>query len=88
MSEERVGQAGQSRQADGSKAQQRGEKDKEDRSLIYRLWHRDIGPQYYVEDVDQVEWRRGKDGELHPVAVIELTRHDPNPEYPDGPDER
>lgn len=76
--------------ADGSKAYQRGA-DKEDRSLIYRNWRREVGKtekngRYrktcYTSDLDQIEYVFHKDVP-YPVAVFELTRYD-HDEY-DGP---
>jgi hypothetical protein len=48
---------------------------KEDRSAAYRAWRRHLGDGMYVLDVDQVEWRH-IDGQMVPVATIELTRRD------------
>ena len=39
------------------------------RDLAYNRWHRTIGPEYYMIDLDCVEWRNGRGA----VAVIERT---------------
>lgn len=59
--------------SDGTKAYQRGD-DREDRSLIYRNWHRTL-KEFIMFDVDTIEWRY-RNNELIPVAIIELTRTD------------
>ena len=56
----------------GAKAYQR--KDKEDRAIVYRDWHRELKG-LYMFDLDSVEWRY-KNGVGVPVAIIELTRVD------------
>jgi len=50
--------------------------DWEDRARLYREWRYQVKHGTYVFDVDQVEWRSTGDGDLYPVAVIELTRPD------------
>ena len=66
----------------GGKGRQR--KDREDRTLDYRLWRFNMPRGLYTTDVDQVEWRI-RDGEMVPVAILELTRVDgdrtPVPNY-------
>ena len=66
----------------GGKGRQR--KDREDRTLDYRLWRFNMPRGLYTTDVDQVEWRV-RDGEMVPVAILELTRIDgdrtPVPNY-------
>ena len=61
------------RTAAGAKAHQRD--DKEDRTIAYRIWRREVGGSPYTSDVDQVEWVV-VDGEVVPAAVLELTRID------------
>lgn len=62
--------------ASGAKAHQR--KDREDRTLGYKNWHRSLGPGLYVIDVDQVEYRIDRDGNVNIIALLELTRMDGN----------
>lgn len=58
----------------GAKAHQRA--DGEDRAVIYREWHRTLSKKFAATDIDLIEWRyRG--GVLIPVAVMEITRVDP-----------
>ena len=63
----------------GAKARQRD--DDEDRSLVYRDWRREVVGKgkkrstCYTCDLDQVEYVIVKQ-EIHPVAIIELTRYD------------
>lgn len=75
--------------ADGTKARQRD--DKEDRSIIYRDFRREVGKTEkngrfrktaYTSDLDQVEYLFVK-GEPIPIAIFEITRYDFD-EY-DGP---
>lgn len=49
--------------------------DKEDRAQAYRDWRHTFGNHLYVSDLDQVEYRI-INGEIVPVALIELTRVD------------
>jgi len=57
-----------------SKARQRD--DKEDRTIAYRDWRRTFPKgSPFTTDLDQIEIRR-IDGQLQPVAVLELTRTD------------
>jgi len=56
----------------------------EDRCAAYRRWHRLLGREFPVLDVDQVEWRKRECGELYPVATIELTRVDGDRPVPPG----
>ncbi len=72
----RVSEDWSSNRAQGTKGKQR--KDREDRAAGYREWRQAFGGGCYVEDVDQVEWRKGVSGELCPVATLELTRLDGN----------
>lgn len=67
---------------DGTKARQR--EDKEDRSLMYRDWRREVGKTEkdgrfrktsYTTDLDQIEYVFVKDVPI-PVAILELTRYD------------
>lgn len=39
------------------------------RDLSYNRWHRRLGPEYYMIDLDCVEWRNGRGT----VAIIERT---------------
>ena len=39
------------------------------RDLAYNRWHRTIGPEYYMIDLDCVEWRHGRGT----VAIMERT---------------
>lgn len=57
----------------GAKAHQRN--DSEDRSKEFRDFHRSLDRSLYAIDVDLVEWRF-INGELTPVATIEITRVD------------
>lgn len=66
----------------GTKAYQR--KDREDRSLDYRMRRRELGKTEkngrlrktpYTSDIDQVEYIFYKN-EIYPVAILELTRYD------------
>jgi len=70
---------------DGQKV--RGRKDNEDRTVDYTAWRRKWNRSSYVSDIDQVEWRV-RDGQIIPVAVLELTRLDgdmmPRPAYFDA----
>jgi hypothetical protein len=61
------------RTAAGAKAYQRD--DREDRTIAYRIWRREVERSPYTSDVDQVEWVV-VDGEVVPAAVLELTRID------------
>lgn len=69
--------------SDWSSPETRGERDTKgrqrlstvDRTSAYREWRWGLGNSLYVNDVDQVEWRM-VNGEIRPVAVIELTRVD------------
>jgi hypothetical protein len=53
---------------DGTKKEQTPS---EDRLAEYRAWHKTLGPRYYSNDIDSIEWRGGE-----PVAILELTRID------------
>lgn len=64
----------------GGKGKQR--KQDTDTAAAYRRWRWGWGAPYYATDVDQVEWRQGKGGELHAVAVFELTRVEGNMPVP------
>jgi hypothetical protein len=66
--------------ADGTKTVQRPDTD-QDRTAKYRLWHRSFGSDVYVNDLDQIEWRM-VDGNVVPVAHIELSRVDGNRDVP------
>lgn len=57
----------------GAKAVQRN--DDEWRAKPYSEWHRTLDKSLLALDVDYIEWRF-KDGNLYPVAVIEVTRTD------------
>lgn len=65
--------------ASGAKAYQR--EDKEDRTLLYRNWRREVVSKgsrrstCYTSDLDQIEYVIIND-EVHPVAIFELTRYD------------
>ena len=65
----------------GGKTRQRD--DREDRLIDYRLWKYKLN-KLYTTDVDQIEWRI-IDGQMKPVAVLEMTRIDddniPGPNY-------
>lgn len=60
----------------GTNAKARQRDDKEDRTIAYRDWRRTF-PQGspFTTDLDQIEVRK-INGELRPVAVLELTRTD------------
>lgn len=45
----------------------------EDGTREYRDWHRKLDRNLYANDIDQIEWRAGPDGQPFPVALIELT---------------
>lgn len=45
----------------------------EDRLRVYRGWRMELGSGLFASDIDQVEWR-SVDGELVPVALLEVTR--------------
>ncbi len=57
---------------------------KEDRNAPYRRWRYTLGKGIWAMDIDQVEWRRDRNGEPYPVATIELTRVDRDDEKPDA----
>lgn len=48
---------------------------KEDRSIAYTDWHREIGPDFPCQDIDQIEYRI-IDGKIIPILMLELTRYD------------
>lgn len=50
-------------------------KDREDRSLIFKDWHRELSKEYVALDIDLVEWRL-INGKYQAVGVLELTRAD------------
>tara|TARA_Y100001970_G_scaffold236285_1_gene295880 strand:- start:3949 stop:4488 length:540 start_codon:yes stop_codon:yes gene_type:complete len=54
-------------------ARERVTADSIDMTVEYRDWHRTLNRSWYVNDVDQIEWRSGPDGQPFPVALIELT---------------
>lgn len=58
---------------EGTKAYQRS--DDEYRAKPYLEWRRHISGGLYLNDIDSIEWR-ARDGQLVPVAVIEVTRVD------------
>ena len=58
---------------EGTKGYQR--KDREDRTLDYRTWHRSLPARCLFCDVDSIEWRV-VDGVPQPAAVVELSRID------------
>ena len=62
----------------GGKGRQRD--DNEDRTLDYRKWRLNLPRGLYTTDVDQVEWRI-RNGEMIPVALLELTRIDKKDGY-------
>ena len=49
----------------------------ENRALGYSNWHRTLDKSLYALDVDFIEWRR-RNGNIVPVALIEITRVDNN----------
>ena len=57
----------------GSKDYQRA--DSQDRSLEYKMYHRNLGPSLIAADIDLIEWRF-VDGKMKAVAVCEITRVD------------
>jgi hypothetical protein len=59
----------------GAKAYQRP--DHEDRTLDYRNLRRTFSNTPYTNDIDMVEWRN-ENGQVSPVAILELTRIDAN----------
>ena len=73
------GEEGSKAVLNGVKARQHASQ--QDRSLPYRDWRRTIGRSLYVNDIDQLEWRV-IDGEIKPVAIIELTRVNGNISVP------
>ena len=49
----------------------------EDRMFPYSLWHRhELGSKECVQDLDQVEYRFDKEGNIIPVTILEVTRMD------------
>ena len=50
-------------------------RDNKDRMVGYRKWRRKWDRTSYVSDIDQIEWRV-VNGEIVPVAVLEMTRMD------------
>ena len=50
----------------------------EDRTVVYRDWHRkNLPDECKVMDVDQLEYRFDRDGHIQFRAIIELTIFDP-----------
>ena len=47
--------------------------DSSDHTIEYRDWHRSLHRGWYVNDIDQIEWRADANGRSCPVALIELT---------------
>ncbi len=62
----------------GDKAIQLEGSENEERTWRYRKWRRNVGDGCYAADVDFIEWRF-INGQLEPVALIELSRIDGEP---------
>lgn len=58
---------------------------REDREWRFRDWHRDFPRWCYQMNLDVLEYRRASNGDLMPVALLELSRFDgdriPGPAY-------
>lgn len=71
------------RAPDGTKLEQRVGTERS-RTSDYQDWHRTLGADFLVNDIDQIEWRLDANRNVFPVAVIELSRVDGNMTVPDS----